>query len=123
LFHALANFAAASGRQMLVVLDGKGDDSEWLSYQTSKLMICYSNSVSADAHIEKYLCQRKGTGQFYVVTRDRAITNMAHGFGANVIGTDVFISMLSDTNQESGDVLFRYRVKNRGFHRPFEEKL
>ena len=123
LFHALANFSSASGRTVLVVLDGKGDDSDWAPFKTSKLEILYSKAVSADTHIEKILCERKGLCQFYVVTRDRAITNMARGFGAQVLTTELFITMLTESESENKETMLRHRIKGLGFNRPFGDKL
>ena len=123
LFHLLADFASGTGRRVIIVLDGKGDDSEWRPFQTSQLQILYSQAVSADAHIEKYLCQKKGSCQFFVVTCDRAITNIARGFGAQVLTTELFTTLLSESDKESKGMLMRHQIKGHGFHRPFGEKL
>lgn len=123
LLHALANFASASGRRVRMVLDGQGEDAEWQPFQTPELQILYSQAVSADSYIEKYLCENKGICRLVVVTRDQAITRVARGFGASVLDTEKFTGMLSEFEKESGDALFKHQVKAHGFHRPFEGKL
>ncbi len=123
LLHALANFASASGRKIQMVLDGQGDDAEWQAFQTPTLQILYSQAVSADSYIEKYLCEKKAVCRLVVVTRDQAISRIARGFGASVLSTETFTAMLEEFKKESGDSLWKHQVKAHGFHRPFEGKI
>ena len=123
LLNRLADFASQTGRRLLVVLDGKGFDSEWHAFQTPQFQIVFSQSISADSYIEAALCQKKGQCRFFVVTRDRAITNMACGFGAHVLTTEQFRGLLTESDQERRDVLLRERVKSHTFNRPFDQKI
>ena len=81
LFGLVADFAASKHCIALVVLDGKGNEEEYAAFQTPSLQIRYSREVSADAVIERRLCEKKGQAVFVVVTGDRAITQMARGSG------------------------------------------
>ncbi|MBI2095631.1 MAG: NYN domain-containing protein [Candidatus Omnitrophica bacterium] len=123
LFGLVADFAAARRCLALVVLDGKGNDEECAAFQTPSFQIRYSKEVSADAVIERRLCEKKGLAAFVVVTGDRAITQMARGSGARVIGADEFISLLNQTRKENSELLFKRSIESHGFHRPFEGKI
>ena len=123
LFGLLADFASSRKCRVWMVLDGKGDDVEFTAFQTPWFQICYSQAVSADAVIEKYLCEKKGRAMFSVVTGDRAVAQMARGSGARVLDAESFFSMLKDIQKENTDILFKRSVESHGFHRPFEGKL
>lgn len=122
LFALLAGFASRE-RRVLVVLDGVGDDEEFRGFRTSFFEVVYSKSVSADAHIEKYLCDRKGRAMLMVVTRDNAVAMMARGSGARVYDTTDFMRVLGDADAERSETLFKNRVRGHGFNRPFDGKL
>lgn len=128
LFAFLAGFSF-QGRRVLFVLDGTGNDDEFRAFNTTSFHVVYSGAPSADAYIEKYLCEKKGPVpgqpkvQFYVVTKDRAITCMAHGSGAMVVEPIEFMGRVERAGREGADILFRERVKGHGFNRPFEGKL
>jgi predicted RNA-binding protein with PIN domain len=60
MFALLAEFASnVSARCVLVVLDGTGNDDDFTAYQTRTLRIVYSQKVSADSYIEKYLFEKR----------------------------------------------------------------
>ncbi len=123
LFAQLANFASAAEVEVLVVMDGVGRDEELEPYQTAGFRAVYSQKVSADAAIERELCQHKERVRFTVVTDDRAVAAMSRGSGASVLAIDEFRRRLSETLKETQNVLFKNKVKAHGFHRPFEKKL
>ena len=120
---ALADFASSVNHPVILVFDGKGNPAEFSHYSTKHLSILYSQSVTADAYIERYLFEHKGRCSFTVVTKDRAITNHARGCGARVLSPSIFMETLSAACRESGDVLFKEKVRSHGFNRPFEKKL
>ena len=119
----LAPFAASQACKVTVVLDGIGNNEEFAGLRSLTFCVVYSHSVSADAYIEKYLFENKGKASFVVVTRDRAIADMARGSGARVMNVKNFMECLEATNKENSDILFGHRLKSHGFHRPFEDKL
>ena len=124
LFNLLANFSASSdGRHVIVVLDGIGSDQELEPFYTASFQAFYSQKVSADTCIERYLYEKKTAMRLMVVTKDRAIATMARGYGAGVVSPDAFMEMLRENKSENSDILFKQKVKSRGFHRPFEDKI
>ncbi len=123
LFGLLASFAATGNRKVLMVLDGRGNDEELEAYKTKSFHAVYSQMVTADSTIERTLCERQGQSQLKVVTKDRALSNIARGFGAIVVEPREFMERLYETQRESGDVLFKSKVAAHGFHRPFKDKL
>ncbi len=123
LFGLLASFASMGERRVLMVLDGVGNDAEFESCRTAAFQIIYSQSVSADSYIEKYLYDKKGKVRFVVVTRDRAIANIASGTGARVMDPRVFMETMAEGQKDGADILFQHKVKAHGFNRPFDGKL
>ncbi len=123
LFGLLANFASAGERSVMIVLDGKGRDEEFGSHNTKSFRAVYSQALSADSYIERYLYEKKAGSGMIVVTRDRAITLMARGGGARVIGTKEFLELLGSMKKDNEDILFKHKVDGHGFNRPFEDKL
>src|SRR3989338_8943604 len=123
LFEMLASFSSLGDRRVTLVLDGKGNEDEFRPYLNKTFHIVYSQSVSADSYIERALYQNKGKFSFVVVTKDRAITNMARGSGARVIGADEFMELVKNTQKESKDILFKHEADAHGFNRPFLYKL
>jgi predicted RNA-binding protein with PIN domain len=122
LFALLAGFASRE-RRVLMVLDGIGDDQEFRAVRTASFEIVYSQDVSADTHIEKYLCGHKGRAMLMVVTRDNAVAMMARGSGARVYDTREFMEVLAGVDAERSDTLFKQRVRGHGFNRPFDGKV
>lgn len=122
LFALLAGFASPE-RRVLMVLDGIGDDEEFRAFRTPSFEIVRSQAVSADTHIERYLCEHKGRAMLVVVTRDRAVARMARGSGARVLDTREFMAVLASAETERSDALFKNRVRSHGFNRPFGDKL
>jgi len=120
---ALAGFAALKGKPMLVVLDGKGESAELDIHHTGLFRVVYSQKVSADACIERLLFERRSEARFTVITDDRAISNIARGSGAMVVGTASFLEMLKESRKESGETLDKDKLRSHGFNRPFEDKL
>ncbi len=123
LLSALAGFASLKGKPMLVVMDGKGEAAEMDIHHTALFRVVYSQKVSADTFIEKVLFDRRANTRFTVVTNDRAISNMARGSGAMVLGTGSFLEMLKETRKDSSETLDKGKLRGHGFHRPFEDKL
>ena len=123
LFEILANFAGQGERRLTLVLDGKGNDDEFRPYLHQTFHIVYSQSISADSYIEKTLYEKKGKASLMVVTKDRAITNMARGTGARVMNPEDFMDLVKSSKKESKDVLFKHQAESHGFNRPFQDKL
>ena len=123
LLAALAGFASQKGRAMLVVLDGKGELAELDIHHTPLFRVVYSQKVSADTYIERILFDRRTEARFTVVTDDRAISNIARGSGALVVGTAQFLEMMKDSKKESAESVDKGKLRSHGFHRPFEDKL
>lgn len=119
----LADFASFQGRVMLVVLDGQGDEAELDIHRTRLFGVVYSQKVSADACIERLLYARRGQAVFTVVTNDRAISNIARGAGALVMGAQAFLALMKDSKKDRSDNLHKRSVRSHGFNRPFEDKL
>ena len=123
LFAQVAEFASLKKTHTLLVLDGVGDEGELRAYRTGYFEAIFSQSVSADACIEKYLFQHRQTQSLVVVTDDRAISNMGRGGGARVLSTSMFAKMLKECAKEASDVLHKEKSREHGFHRPFDDKL
>ena len=119
----LAEFASFKKTHTLLVLDGVGEEGELRAYRTEYFEAVYSQKVSADACIEKYLFQHRETHALVVVTDDRAVSNIGRGGGARVLSTSIFTEMLKECKKEEEDVLFKKKSREHGFHRPFEDKL
>lgn len=119
----LAGFSALEGRPVTVVLDGAGDPGELDIHRTALFAVVYSQNVSADACIERQLYERRGTVHFTVVTDDRAITNIARGSGASVVGCGEFLEVMKASVKERSERSGKDRMRSRGFNRPFEDKL
>lgn len=123
LFDRLAGFASTGDRRVVVVLDGTGPAEELVADRTERFEIVYSQKVSADAYIERSVCERKGMPGTVVVTRDTAISRMARGSGARVFEPREFMEILFAGEKDQDGVLFKERVKSHGFNRPFERKF
>lgn len=123
LFARLSGFASAIDKKVLLVLDGIGREEEWGPSQTRLFRIVYSQDVSADTVIERAVTQSKHGTRFTVVTNDVVLSRMARGKGACVIRTEDFEELLSRTEKESREGLFKREAQSHGFHRPFEKKL
>ena len=123
LFDLLASFAASERSRVWMVLDGKGSDDEFSSHRTKFFSVCYSQAVSADTYIERYLYEYKDKVKLLVVTKDGAIARIARGSGARVWSPKEFMEHLEGARGENSDVLFKGRVKGHGFNRPFHDKL
>lgn len=123
LFEILANFSGQGDRQLTLVLDGKGNDDEFRPYLHKTFHIVYSQSVSADSYIEKIVYEKKGKALLVVVTKDRAITNMARGSGARVMNIEDFMDLIKSSKAEAKDFLFEQQAESHGFNRPFQKKL
>ena len=123
LFERLASFASAEERSVLMVLDGQGDADEFKAYQTKYFSVIYSKASTADSVIERMLYEKKGSASFMVVTKDRAVSQMARGLGARVMEPESFITLLGVSKKENDQILFGEKVRSHGFSRPFEEKL
>ena len=119
----LAGFAASKGQRMLVVLDGCGEESELKVHHTEFLHVVYSQKVTADAYLERQLFERRAQALFTVVTNDRAISNIARGAGARVMGTEAFLEAMKESRKESSETLHKNKARSHGFNRPFEDKL
>ena len=118
-----AEFASFKNVSVLLVLDGAGDPAELGAYRTSCFEVVYSQKVPADAYIEKHLYENRDKQRLVVVTDDRAITNIARGCGASVLGTSTFAELLKECKKEGSDLLQKEKSREHGFHRPFEDKL
>lgn len=123
LFELLAGFASQDNRKVLMILDGYGNDDELEPYRTKSFAIQYSKTMTADSVIEKMLYDKKGSGSFIVVTKDRAVTQIARGLGSRVIEPAEFMKLMKASVQESDSILFKEKVKSHGFNRPFDKKL
>ena len=123
LFDWLVSFASCGERAVLMVLDGHGKNEEFQSYKTKSFRVIYSKKVTADSLIEKMLYEKKGLSSFIVVTRDRALSQMARGLSARVMEPAEFIGIVKASVKENDPVLFKEKVRSHGFSRPFENKL
>lgn len=123
LFGLLAGFASTAERKVLMVLDGRGDECEFEAYKTKKFSILYSQAATADSVIEQTLCERKGSSLIMVVTKDRALTQMARGLGSRVMKPAEFMDLVKASTKENNRILFDEKVRSHGFNRPFENKL
>ena len=128
LLETLASFASSKNHRMSVIWDGVGDDAEWAAARTKFFQALYSQSVSADTVIEKILYDKKNLAAspmvlVHVVTNDRAITQMARGFGASVFSTQSFLELIQESKKDSQDILDKNKIKSHGFNRPFHDKL
>jgi len=123
LFALVAEFADFKNYSTLLVLDGVGDEGQLSAYQTVYLKVVFSQKVSADTYIEKYLYEHRKKQRLVVVTDDRAIANMGLGFGASVLSTAHFFERLKESRKEESEFLQKEKTREHGFHRPFEDKL
>ena len=123
LFALLGEFASFKKTNILLVLDGVGEDHELRPYGTKHFEAVFSQKVSADARIEQYLFQHREKLQMTIVTDDRAIADIGRGGGASVLSTSAFSEMLRDCKKESVEFLQKEKSREHGFHRPFEDKL
>ncbi len=121
LLGALASFAEGRGCRVLMVLDGKGPAEELEVYKTKYFEARYSQSVTADSVIERIVYQNKEN--CVVVTKDRAIAQMARGSGARVMTPEDFSDLLEESQKERKDFLWERETDARGFNRPFGDKL
>ena len=119
----LADFTAIQGKPMKVVLDGRGDPAELDIHRTALFHVVYSQKVTADACIERLLYEFKGQIHFTVVTNDRAITQIARGCGAAVMGCGEFLEKMKESKKDRSDTLHKDKLRSHGFNRPFEGKL
>ena len=108
---------------MLLVLDGKCEFAELDIHHTALFRVVYSQKVSADTFIERILFDRRTEARFTVVTDDRAITNIARGSGALVVGTTQFLDLMKESKKEGAESVDKGKLRSHGFHRPFEDKL
>ena len=123
MFALAADFASFKKFRTLLVLDGAGDEGQLKAYGTAYLEVVFSQKVSADAYIEKYLYDHRDRGRLMVVTNDRAITNIARGSGAGVLSTSQFFDLVAECRKEADEFLQKERSRGHRFHRPFEDKL
>lgn len=124
LFDLLADFASAGDhRQVLLILDGKGSDAEHDARKTVSFSVAYSQDVSADAYIEKYLYDHRATARLFVVTNDRAITLLARGGGASVFSTAIFRERVGEVKKDTAERLQKDDARTHGFHRPLDNQL
>ena len=123
LFAVLAGFASSKKQKMWMVLDGVGNPEELKVYQTPFFEAVYSQKVSADNHIEKYIYQNKTSTSFLVVTNDRTISELARGGGARVLKNSLFLEMLKEAGRDEKAVVNKEEARSHGFHRPFDDKL
>ncbi|MGH7198458.1 MAG: NYN domain-containing protein [Candidatus Omnitrophota bacterium] len=122
LFAELAGFAAGQDRKVIVVLDGKGSDEELKGFQTPVFEVRYSQAVSADSAIEKYLYENRQK-KLMVVTNDRAIAQITRGVGARVTSAEGLLELLRAQSKEDKGILHKRQTDAHRFHRPFEKKL
>ena len=120
---ALAGMAATRKHKIWIVLDGIGNPDELKTFETAYFQAVYSQKVSADHHIEKYIYQNKAATVFVVVTDDRTITGLARGGGARVLKNSQFLEMLRQEGKEKDAALLNEKVRSHGFNRPFDEKF
>jgi predicted RNA-binding protein with PIN domain len=123
LFALVAEFASFKKIHTLLILDGTGDDGQLLAYHTAYFEVVFSQKVSADAYIEKYVYEQRDKKRLVVVTNDRAIMNIACGSGAGVLSTAQFFELFQECKKEGSEYLRKEKSREYGFHRPFEDKL
>lgn len=122
--HRLAGFAASKKeRSVRLVLDGQAPAGEWDAFKTPVFQIIHSGKITADSVIEKYLCENKGRARLMVVTKDTAVARMARGSGSGVMAPAEFKRLVTESEKQVRESLFREDVKNHGFNRPFGNKL
>ncbi len=119
----LAGFAASKKQNMQAVFDGVGAPAEMKVHSTRYFEAVYSQKVSADHYIEKYIYTHKSVKRFIVVTDDRTITDIAHGGGARVLKNSLFLEMLREAGKEDKASLDRQEIRSHGFNRPLDQKL
>lgn len=123
LFALVAEFASFKKIRTLLILDGTGDEGQLHAYHTSYFEVVFSQKMSADAYIEKYMYEQRAKQRLVVVTNDRAILNMARGSGAGVLSTSQFFELFQECKKEGSEFLQKEKSREHGFHRPFEDKL
>ena len=123
LFELAAQFASFTKSGVLMVLDGVGSNDELQAHNTENFHVVFSQKISADTYIEQYLYQERGKLSMIVVTDDRAITHIARGGGAQVLGTALFAENLEQCRKHRSEILNKEESRGHGFHRPFEDKL
>ena len=69
---------------------------------------------------QQWLKERKDSGHFMVVTKDRAVTQMARGLGSRVMKPQEFMGLLKIQAKDNEQILFSEKVKSHGFNRPFQ---
>ena len=129
-FEVLANFTAGQAKSVLVVLDGHGNAEELASFCTDQLKIVYAGTVSADSVIERLLYNLTVGARHVVrllkirvVTDDRALAQMARGYGALVMGAKDFIQEIKIGERQSQESVSHKNIQMHGFNRPFHDKL
>ena len=123
LFALVAEFASFKKLPTLLVLDGVGDEGQLQAYRTDCFEAVFSQKVSADTYIEKFLYEQRGRARLTVVTNDRAIANIARGGGASVLSAAQFYDLMNECRKESDEFLLKEKTRGHRFHRPFEDKL
>ena len=119
----LAGFAAFKKQKVWAVLDGVGSPQELTVHRTHFFDAVYSQKVSADHYIEKYIYQNKAAVAFVVVTNDRTISQIARGGGARVLKNSLFLEMLKEARCAGRAMLDKEEARTHGFNRPFDKKL
>ena len=123
LFALVAEFASFKKLRTLLVLDGVGDEGQLRAYCTDDFEVVFSQNVTADAYIEKYLYEHRDKIRLTVVTNDRAIANIGRGSGAAVLSGSRFFELMKECKKESSEFLEKEKSRGHRFHRPFEDKL
>jgi predicted RNA-binding protein with PIN domain len=123
LLQMLANFASIAGARVSVVFDGKGGNDEFRAFESDRMKVCYSQSVSADTFIEKYVYDNIAKAKISVVTQDTAIARIARGKGALVMKPEDFVAELKENRGDAENILWEKKADQHGFNRPFDKKL
>ncbi|MEI8345282.1 MAG: NYN domain-containing protein, partial [Candidatus Omnitrophota bacterium] len=123
LINRLGDFAQQTRIQIRVVLDGVGPEAELEAFQTDRLSVHYSQGVSADTALERFLTRNRPGPSCVVITDDRAVASMARGLGCRVFATTEMLEQLRKTGGTQQEQIYRQDCRSRTFNRPFDQLL
>lgn len=106
-----------------VVFDGKGSDDEFIAYKTKSLKVVYSQSVTADIYLSRFLKNNSPGLKTVVISDDRLIRFSAMSAGARIFSAKDFWGIVGQKIRESGADISRRNFKSHGFNRPFDKGL
>lgn len=118
----ISGYCAQNGYHGLLIWDGFGPGASAPAAQPAAglLSVIFSDRLTADAVLERYLYDHRGQGEFVAVTDDGAMTRVARGLGARVFSVKRLAELLDESRQERDDRDHKGRADSHGFNRPFD---